>query len=342
MNFIYQNILPLSATVLAFRLLVLLAAAVADAAFGTRRLWQSLPHPVVGIGWIIDRCDRGLNRDNHARWFRFCCGLVTVLIVLAVTMGLGLALTGIGSASGWGWLIEGTVVAVFLAGRNLLEHIWAVYLPLSQPNPELIEARRELSMVVGRDTDRLDGSDISRSAIESLAENYSDGVLAPAFWYLVGGLIGIIGYKAINSLDSMIGHHSPRYEYFGKAAARLDDLVNWLPARLSGLTLVLAAAVMPRASLVKAWRCLWRDGRNHRSPNAGYPEAAVAGALSLALSGPRWYQGERHEEPWIGRSDGMKGRIDLQADDLRAAMVLVTLAWVTGLVLVAVVAVLVL
>ena len=222
-----------------------------------------------------------------------------------------------------GWAVEILVVAVFLAMRNLTDHCLAVYRAL----PDLPAARREVAQIVGRDPEPLDEFAIARAATESLAENYSDGVIAPVFWYLVGGMVGIAAYKAINSLDSMIGHHSPRYEYFGKAAARLDDAVNWLPARLTGLFVVLAAGLQPGASLRNGWKCLWREGHNHRSPNAGYPEAAVAGALGLALSGPRWYHGKLLDEPWLGRCNGLPGRDALTRDDLHRAIVLVNHSW---------------
>ncbi|MCX8501297.1 MAG: adenosylcobinamide-phosphate synthase CbiB [Alphaproteobacteria bacterium] len=322
MAFLYQTILPLSAALVKFRLLVLVVAAVLDHFFGRPQLWERLPHPVVGIGKIISLCDRLGNRESESNRWRFFSGLVTVALVLGVTMAAALVLAWL-SLLPFGWGLEVLVVAVFLAMRNLTDHCLAVYRAL----PDLPAARRAVARIVGRDPEQLDEFAIARAATESLAENYSDGVIAPVFWYLLGGMVGMVGYKAINSLDSMIGHHSTRYEYFGKAAARLDDAVNWLPARLTGLILVWSAGLQTGASLRNGWSCLWREGRNHRSPNAGYPEAAVAGALGLALSGPRWYHGERQDEPWLGRSGKLKGREAVTRRDLQQAIELVNGSW---------------
>ena len=230
-----------------FRLLVLVVAAGLDAVFGTPQLWERLPHPVVGIGKIISLCDRLGNRDSQSNRWRFISGLVTVALVLGVTTALTLVLAWL-SLLPLGWGVEVLVVAVFLAMRNLTDHCLAVYTAL----PALPAARLAVAKIVGRDPEQLDEFAIARAATESLAENYSDGVIAPVFWYLLGGMVGMVGYKAINSLDSMIGHHSARYEYFGKAAARLDDAVNWLPARLTGPDPGLVGRVADR-SLSAQW-----------------------------------------------------------------------------------------
>jgi adenosylcobinamide-phosphate synthase len=183
-------------------------------------------------------------------------------------------------------------------------------------------ARRAVSMIVGRDPESLDEHAIGRAAIESAAENFSDGVTAPLFWGLLFGLPGILGYKAVNTLDSMIGHKSPRYLEFGWAAARLDDLVNLPASRLSAVLVWFAALVMPGASATDAWCAVRRDARRHRSPNAGWPEAAFAGALGIRLAGPRTYGGVPSVGYWIG-----DGRADLSASDVRRALVLLWLAW---------------
>jgi adenosylcobinamide-phosphate synthase len=179
----------------------------------------------------------------------------------------------------------------------------------------LDQARAAVAQVVGRDPESLDAPGVARAAVESLAENFSDGVVAPVFWFLVAGLPGLAAYKAVNTLDSMIGHRDARHRAFGKAAARLDDVVNWLPARLAGLIYVAAAALLPGARAGRAWTAMWRDAPKHRSPNAGWQEAALAGALGFALAGPRRYGDEIVEDPWMG-----DGRRELTAADLGRAL----------------------
>ena len=186
---------------------------------------------------------------------------------------------------------------------------------------DLETGRAAVGHIVGRDTASLDEPGVARAAIESLAENFSDGTVAPAFWFLVLGLPGLAAYKAVNTLDSMIGHRSPRYEAFGKVAARLDDAVNWPPARLTGVALALAAPVVRRAGLRDACRAMVWDARRHRSPNAGWPESAMAGALGLRLAGPRWYQGRVVDDAWMG-----DGRAEVTAADIHAALSLYLIA----------------
>ena len=169
--------------------------------------------------------------------------------------------------------------------------------------------------MVGRDTAVLDEAGVARGAVESIAENFSDGVVAPLFWYVVAGLPGLFAYKALNTLDSMIGHRTERYRHFGTVAARLDDLVNWLPARLAGLYLVAAACLLPAADGGRAWRVMIRDARKHRSPNAGWQEAAVAGALDVAVAGPRRYPHETVDDAWMG-----DGRTRLGAGDVKRCL----------------------
>ena len=164
---------------------------------------------------------------------------------------------------------------------------------------------------MGRDPGQLDEAGVARAALESLAENFSDGVVSPLFWFLLAGLPGLLAYKAVNTLDSMIGHRNPRYLYFGRAAARLDDVVNWPGARITGLLLCLAALLSPGLDAGRAWCVMWRDNGKHASPNAGWPEAAMAGALGLALAGPRSYQGEVTDGPWLGDGGGQAGPGDI-------------------------------
>ena len=243
-------------------------------------------------------------------------GLATLLVLLAVS---GISATVIfllaqhflaGFAA---TLVCGAVASTLLAQRSLDAHVRAVADALEQ---EGIEAgRRAVSMIVGRDTAGLDEAGISRAAIESLAENFSDGVVAPLFWLLAAGLPGIFGYKAINTADSMIGHKSDRYLAFGWASARLDDLVNLPASRLSALWLVLAAVALSGLSPRGAITAVRRDASTHRSPNAGWPEAAMAGALGLRFAGPRVYDGAVIEDHWIG-----DGRETASARDIRLAL----------------------
>ena len=208
--------------------------------------------------------------------------------------------------------MEAALVAVLLAFRDLHDHVAAVAGGL---RVDLESGRAAVSRIVGRDPNALDEAAIGRASIESLAENASDGVVAPAFWFLVFGLPGICAYKAINTLDSMIGHRNDRYEDFGKVAARLDDGVNWIPARLTAVLISAACAVIPTASPRGAWRAIRLTAGGHRSPNAGWPEAAVAGGLGIRLAGPRRYGEEIYPGAWIG-----EGRADLRPDDIDAAL----------------------
>jgi adenosylcobinamide-phosphate synthase len=213
-----------------------------------------------------------------------------------------------------------------IAQRSLASHVKAVADALDQGG--LAAGRGAVSRIVGRDPERLDEAGVSRAAIESLAENFSDGVVAPAFWLALGGLAGGVGYKAANTADSMIGHRTPRHEAFGWAAARFDDLINLPASRLTALLVVAAAFLVPGASAASAWRTVWRDARKHRSPNAGWPEAAMAGALGLALAGPRVYGGVTVEDAMMGEG----GRREANALDIRKAL---KLYWAADLILVA-------
>jgi adenosylcobinamide-phosphate synthase len=211
-----------------------------------------------------------------------------------------------------GWVLEAVLASTLIAYRGLYDRVRAVAEALDLG---LAEARAAVAHIVGRDPLRLDAAGVARAAAESLAENFSDGVVAPLFWFALLGLPGLCAYKAVNTLDSMIGQRNPRYEMFGKAAARLDDALNWIPARLAGLLLVAAAAILPEARARDAWRAVRRDAGKHRSPNAGWQEAALAGALGFALAGPREYPDGPVEDAWMG-----DGRADLDAADLRAAL----------------------
>jgi adenosylcobinamide-phosphate synthase len=259
------------------------------------RLFVHIGHPVTWLGRLIDELDARWNRERDSPWMRRAAGVAAALVVTAVAGGLGWLLQ-MRLASGWNHVFFlGVLAWPFVALRSLYEHVSAVARPLEAGDVEA--ARGAVSMIVGRDPARLDEAGIARAAIESLAENTSDGVVAPIFWGVLFGLPGIFGYKAINTLDSMIGHRSDRYQYFGWAAARIDDVANFIPARFTGLIFSLAG-VEPKV----AFASMASDGPKHRSINAGWPEAAMAASLSVRLCGPRYYDGERADEPWLNES----------------------------------------
>ena len=286
---------------------ILLIALALDALIGDPR-W--LPHPVRLMGGLTALLDRTLNRERCGEGGRVTLGAVSLLLVAGASAAAGWAIAEQAAALRWGWLAELALVTVLLAQRSMADHMVRVARALdSGAEP----ARAAVRHIVGRDVRALDGHGIARAAIESCAENYSDGVVAPALWYLLFGLPGLLAYKAINTMDSMIGHRSPRHLAFGRAAARLDDAVNWVPARIAGGLIALAALFVPGAGPGRAFRTMVRDAGRHSSPNAGWPEAAMAGALGLALLGPRRYAGEAAADAaWLG-----DGRREATADDLR-------------------------
>jgi adenosylcobinamide-phosphate synthase len=282
---------------------ILAAALVLDALFGEMRLlFHILPHPVAAIGGLVDALDRKLNKPERSETARFWRGFFTIAAVVGLS-GLAawlVALLARGLPAGW--LIDAFLVAALVAQRSLYDHVAAVAEALR--NEGLAGGRRAIRHIVSRDPASMDEQGIARAALESLSENFADGVVAPVFWYAVAGLPGIVVYKAINTADSMIGYRTAEYRAFGKAAARLDDAANWIPARLAGLITVLAAAFAGN-SWIGALKVMRRDARTHASPNAGWPEAAFAGALGLAMGGPRFYPGQGRKEHWIG-GDGKR------------------------------------
>ena len=286
---------------------ILLAALALDALIGDPR-W--LPHPVRAMGWLTGLMDRALNHERLGDTARMLLGGVAVLLVTGASAAAGWAVAHHATMLAWGWLAELALVTTLIAQRNMADHMVRVARAL---DAGVEPARDAVRHIVGREVHTLDEHAIARAAIESGAENYSDGVVAPAFWYLLLGLPGLLAYKAINTMDSMIGHRSPRHHDFGRAAARMDDAVNWLPARIAGGLVALAALVVPGAAPGRALRTMVRDAPSHSSPNAGWPEAAMAGALGLALLGPRQYEGEAAaDEAWLG-----DGRKEATAHDLR-------------------------
>jgi adenosylcobinamide-phosphate synthase len=266
-------------------------ALVIDAVLGwPDRLYARIGHPVTWIGRLISTIESRWNRGGTLQ--RRGMGALCVLVVIAAAAVPAWAAQSLLPSGPLGLIVGAILAWPLVAARSLHDHVAAVARPLARG--DLAEARTAVSMIVGRDPARLDGAGVARAALESLSENASDGVVAPLFWGAVAGLPGIAAYKAINTMDSMIGHRNDRYENFGKVAARLDDLVNLIPARLTGLAIALASG-HARSAL----RVMFHDARRHRSPNAGWPEAAMAGALGIRLSGPRVYGDRVADEPWL-------------------------------------------
>jgi adenosylcobinamide-phosphate synthase len=274
-------------------------------------LVRAIGHPVTWIGALIDTFDRTLNRGRRRR----IRGIIAVLIVLGIVGSIALVVQHTLLRIPFGFLATAVLASTLMAQRSLYRHVADVATALETVGIDA--ARAAVSHIVGRDTAALDEAGVARAAIESLAENFSDAVVAPALWLAVAGLPGATLYKAINTADSMIGHRTPRYEAFGWAAARLDDLVNLPASRLTGLLLTTAAALRRDTSVTSAWRTVRRDAARHRSPNAGYPEAAMAGALGLSLAGPRSYGGVPVQDAVMG-----DGRRDVTTADIRRALLL--------------------
>jgi adenosylcobinamide-phosphate synthase len=259
-------------------------------------LWRRLPHPVAWIGAGIGYLDRTLNREDRSPQQRKSAGIACTAMTVAVAALTGFLIQILLQPIPAGNIVLALIASIFIAQRSLYQHVAAVRRAFGDGG--LAEARKAVAMIVGRDPVQLDEAGVCRAAIESCAENFSDGVVAPLFWLALLGLPGLIAYKAINTADSMIGHRTERYESFGWAAARLDDLVNWVPARLSALLLAVAAPIAG-GSIGTALRVVQRDATKHRSPNAGWPESAAAGALGLALAGPRRYAGHEVADPFL-------------------------------------------
>jgi adenosylcobinamide-phosphate synthase len=265
-------------------------------------LLRNALHPVVAVGRVVGWLDRRLNRPERGAAARFWRGVFTAASVAVLAGLFGWLVAVLAAGVPGGWLVEALLVAILLAQRSLFEHVAAVAKGLRRDG--LAGGRAAIRHLVSRDLASLDEPGIARAALESLAENFADAVVAPVFWYAVAGLPGICAYKAINTADSMIGYRSKKYRAFGKSAARLDDAANWIPARLASLVTVIAAALTGNDP-ARAARVIRRDARTHPSPNAGWPEAAFAGALGLALGGPRTYPGAGTTEHWIG-GDGKR------------------------------------
>lgn len=271
---------------------LLAIAMVLDAIFGEPKwLWSRVPHPAVLMGRAIGWADARFNTGTARR----AKGLLLTISLTLAALALGAVISHLGA------VVEVLVIAVLLAQKSLAEHVAAVATALRK---SLAEGRNSVAMIVGRDTGEMDGPAVTRAAIESAAENLSDGVIAPLFWYALLGLPGLIAYKIVNTADSMIGYKTPKHQDFGWAAARFDDLLNLIPARLTAGLILLSH--WTRADIRD-------DAAKHRSPNAGWPEAAMAHVLSLALAGPRSYEGRLQTFPWVhetGRKNGLPRDIE--------------------------------
>jgi adenosylcobinamide-phosphate synthase len=296
---------------------LLLPAMLLDAALGEPKwLWSRAPHPAVLMGRAVAWADRTFNH-GPTRWLH---GVGVMAGLAFAAAALGLAIHVIPDAG----LIEIIVVAILLAQRSLVDHVRAVADALRL---SVGDGRASVAMIVGRDTKGMTEAEVARAAIESAAENLSDGVIAPIFWYLLLGLPGLLVYKITNTADSMIGHRTPRHEQFGWAAARFDDVLNWVPARITAALIALAHGWYDSGPIL-------RDAPLHRSPNAGWPEAAMAVVLGIALSGPRSYHGERKDYPWVNA----KGARRIGAAEIDRAVAALWRTWALALAITAVIA----
>jgi adenosylcobinamide-phosphate synthase len=289
-----------------------------------------LPHPVVGFGRLIAFSERRLNRGSHRRLKGAVMSVVLIVLVLSLTALFCHVLRS--------WLqprLPGKIIAdvltaslIFfcLAGTTLIREVRLVFLAVDR---SLGDGRRQVARIVGRDTSELSPQEVRTAALETLAENLSDGVIAPLFWLAVGGVPAMMAYKMVNTLDSMIGYKTERYKEFGCWAAHIDDIANYFPARLTALLMIVASCtihctmyVMHRSSHAVSrpsilLRFVWRNGRNHASPNSGYPEAALAGILNCQFGGPHYYFGQLFDKPYIGTNNR-----PLTTGDMKTAIII--------------------
>jgi adenosylcobinamide-phosphate synthase len=301
-------------------LVILLAAIAIDAVIGDPRwLWRFLPHPVAIIGGVAGFLERKLNRQRRGNRDRLVRGALVGggMTVAAVCLGYGV--TELRRHWDWGWAVELALVWMLLAQQSLFVHVRRVAKALEKDGVD--GGRKAVALIVGRSPQALDTHGVARAAIESCAESFADGVVGPVFWYVLFGFPGLLACKTVNTLDSMIGHRSEQYLFFGMVAARLDDAMMLIPSRLAALLLVIAALFVPRGRPRLAWRTMWKDHGKHDSPNAGWPEAAMAGALDLALAGPRRYDNEIVDHGWIGA-----GRARATPGDIHASLFMLAVA----------------
>ena len=300
---------------------MLFIAMIIDAVFGEPDwAWKRVPHPAVLMGRMIGALDRALNRGELRRAKGVIALIVSIIVVWIIARLLSLDI--------FFGVFEVIGAAILLAQRSLMDHVRAVAAALGL---SVEFGRTEVAKIVGRETDTLDESGVARAAIESAAENFSDGVVAPAFWFLFLGLPGMAIYKVVNTADSMIGYRTERYEEFGWAAAKFDDLLNWIPARISAALIVLGSVLRKRdrwgdgiiAAYSTRFDAVMEDAPRHRSPNAGWPEAATAYSLDIALSGPRIYDGEESSDPYVNED----GEQELKASDIIDTVQLLWRSW---------------
>lgn len=298
--------------------LILLLALLLDAAIGEPKwLWSRIPHPAVimgrAVGWMDDLFNTGDTKKKNG-----------ILTLIALCLSAGITGYIVSNLPDYG-ILQILIVAILLAQKSLAQHVSAVANALRLSTGD---GRLAVAQIVGRDTRDMDDTAIARGAIESAAENLSDGIIAPAFWFLVLGLPGLLIYKITNTADSMIGYMTPRHREFGWAAARFDDLINWIPARITAVLILLSHRAYAK------WPIVLRDAPLHRSPNAGWPESAMAVALNVAIAGPRSYEGEVRSFPYVHN----EGRHTLTANDVDAATTALWRAWGAGVFITALVA----
>ena len=315
-------------------LVLLLFALAFDAYIGDPPLlYRVIPHPVAVMGRLVASFERRLNRRERSERNRRFRGFLVAVLLVGFAASVGWAISRLAGAIAYGWLVELVIVMTLIAQRSLYLHVVAVARALEADG--LAGGREAVAHIVGRDPANLDEYGVARAAIESCAENLSDGVIAPVLWYLALGLPGLFAYKMLNTADSMIGHLSPRYEAFGATAARADAVANYIPARLTAVLIAVAAVAAPQASPLAAMKTALRDAGRHRSTNAGWPEAAMAGALGLALAGPRRYGERLVKDAWMG-----DGRARATARDIHRALYVTALACAMNFALIAGLAVL--
>lgn len=287
---------------------------IADAIIGDPpALWRRFPHPIVIIGKTIGWLDVTFNREERGEDYRRIAGGLCLAVLLVAGFAAASMVQSVLLFLPFGWIVLALLSSIFIAQKSLYVHVKAVQDGLAKDG--LSGGRKAVAQIVGRDPEQLDEAGISRAAIESCAENFSDGIVAPAFWFAVLGFPGLVAYKIVNTADSMIGYRTPRHAAFGWAAATLDDLVNWPAARFSAILVAIAARLFSNRSGNCLQICL-RDAATHRSPNAGWPEAAFAAALGIALAGPRVYQGKATDDPYIHA----EGRRDIGTADIGRAL----------------------
>ncbi len=318
-----------------YTLFILFAALIMDWFLGEPKLvWNRIPHPVVLIGKAVTLADDRLNIQSDTDDEKIKKGSIAIAILIIASLGFALVLQiFLQKIGAIGIALEAVIVFVFIAQRSLYDHVEAIQSALQSGG--LKEGRKAVALIVGRDPNFLDKTGVCRAAIESLAENFSDGVVAPAFWYAVFGLPGLFAYKIINTADSMIAYKNEKYLHFGRTTAIIDDLANWLPARISVFLIAAGSGVI---NGLKAMRnsvsVTLRDAGLHRSPNAGWPESAMAGGANIALGGPRQYANETVDQAFINAA----GKRKLEVSDISKTLKIFSASCFAGWVIIGILA----